>query len=250
MSKATMNRSGRYIYAIVSGKISSRNLPKGIKGQSLSAVTVGAVTALVSDVANKKIRPERRNLAAHQNVLKELVSAGTVLPMRFGVIADGDRAVEKLLREHGERFARQLVHLEGKVEMGLRVSLDVPNIFEFFVNNHTELRSERDRFIKGNQEPSHEDKIALGRLFDRILTETREILTMRIEEALAPHLVEVLRNAYRSEREIMNLACLVERKALQEFESALFEAANLFDNNYTFDYNGPWAPHNFVEMEF
>ena len=34
------------------------------------------------------------------------------------------------------------------------------------------------------------------------------------------------------------------------FEEGVFEAAKLFDNNYTFDFNGPWAPHNFVDLNF
>ncbi len=47
----------------------------------------------------------------------------------------------------------------------------------------------------------------------------------------------------------MNLACLVRREAQEQFEAGVFEAAKLFDNNFTFDYNGPWAPHNFVELD-
>jgi hypothetical protein len=47
----------------------------------------------------------------------------------------------------------------------------------------------------------------------------------------------------------MNLACLVERPAMPQFESRVFEAAQQFDNNFAFDYNGPWAPHNFVEID-
>jgi hypothetical protein len=27
------------------------------------------------------------------------------------------------------------------------------------------------------------------------------------------------------------------------------EAAGMFNNDYAFDYNGPWAPHNFVEVD-
>jgi hypothetical protein len=47
----------------------------------------------------------------------------------------------------------------------------------------------------------------------------------------------------------MNLACLVERPAMPQFENRVFEAAQQFDNNFAFDYNGPWAPHNFVEID-
>jgi len=47
----------------------------------------------------------------------------------------------------------------------------------------------------------------------------------------------------------MNLACLVPCQAQAEFEQEVFEAAKLFDNHFAFDYNGPWAPHNFVDLE-
>ncbi|NCC29047.1 MAG: gas vesicle protein GvpFL, partial [Gammaproteobacteria bacterium] len=52
-----------------------------------------------------------------------------------------------------------------------------------------------------------------------------------------------------TEKEIMHLACLVDRDAAGRFEQAVLQAARPFDNNYAFDFNGPWAPHNFVEMD-
>ncbi|MEK7385166.1 MAG: GvpL/GvpF family gas vesicle protein, partial [candidate division NC10 bacterium] len=60
--------------------------------------------------------------------------------------------------------------------------------------------------------------------------------------------VEIKRNKPRTEREAANLACLVGRDGREQFEAAVFEAAKLFDNSYAFDYNGPWAPHNFVDL--
>ena len=46
----------------------------------------------------------------------------------------------------------------------------------------------------------------------------------------------------------MNLACLVERDQQLGFEQAVLEVARRFDNNFAFDINGPWPPHNFVEI--
>jgi hypothetical protein len=46
----------------------------------------------------------------------------------------------------------------------------------------------------------------------------------------------------------MNLSLLVERERQKELDDAILTAARLFDDNYAFDVNGPWAPHNFVEM--
>jgi hypothetical protein len=47
----------------------------------------------------------------------------------------------------------------------------------------------------------------------------------------------------------MNLACLVDRAAVEKLKVGVFKAASLFDDNFAFDYNGPWAPHNFVGIE-
>ena len=63
--------------------------------------------------------------------------------------------------------------MAGKVEMGLRVAWDVPNIFEYFVNTHAEPPG-ADRLVGTRREFAQEEKIELGRMFDRLLNEDRE----------------------------------------------------------------------------
>ena len=123
--------------------------------------------------------------------------------------------------------------------MGLRVTWDVANIFEYMVGVHEELRSLRDRIFRGGRTPSQDDKIDLGRAFDRLLNASRAIHRERISEALQSHVVEIQSNPPRSERDVMNLACLVERDQQLDFEQAVLEVARRFDNNFAFDINGP-----------
>lgn len=244
--------SGRYLYAVVPGPAAQVYAFKGLLGKPVYTITNGKVAAVVSDVANEKIRPERRHLAAQQAVLKGLMQAvPALLPMSFGIIAEGPKAVQEILTRNHDTLARQLQRVAGKVEMGLRVSLDVPNIFEYFVNTHPELRAARDRFLGANRHPSQDDKIELGRMFDRLLQEDRETYADRVAEILSPCCAEIKRNKCRHESEVMSLACLVGREAGDQaaFEAGVFAAAKLFDNNFAFDYNGPWAPHNFVELD-
>jgi hypothetical protein len=47
----------------------------------------------------------------------------------------------------------------------------------------------------------------------------------------------------------MNLACLIDRSNITAFENAVLKSAKLFDNNFSFDFTGPWAPHNFVNID-
>jgi len=249
MGKRKTAAGGKYLYAVVNGARERSYGPLGIGGAEVYSIGDGQIIAIVSDLAVNRLRPERRNLAAHQNVLKQLMAETTPLPMGFGMIAEGAKAVRRILSLNQQAFREQLQRVSGKVEMGLRVLWDVPNIFEYFVLTHSELRKMRDHLLGKYREPSQEDKIELGRTFDRLLSEDRDDYGEKIEQILTPHCFEIKLNPPRNEREAVNLACLIDRNGQAQFETAVFEAAHQFDNNYTFDYSGPWAPHNFVDID-
>jgi hypothetical protein len=238
-----------YLYAIVaSGE--PRSYPSlGIEGNDVYSISEGRVAAVVSGLASSKIRPQRANLAAHQAVLKCLMADTTPLPMAFGTVATSPEAIRGILVRNRRAFEEQLQRVAGKVEMGLRVAWDVPNIFEYFVNTHAELRLARDRLVGARHEFTQEEKIELGRMFDRLLNDDREDHTRNVEHVLAPVCAEFKANQCRNEHEVMNVACLVRRDRQEEFSAGVFAAAKRFDNNFSFDYSGPWAPHNFVELD-
>lgn len=238
-----------YLYAVTSGSHPRTYEGLGIDGCEVYSLPAGQVLAIVSELPKEKVLPERSHLAAHQAVLRKLMTETTPLPVSFGMLADSPEAVRKMLLRNQRALLEQLRRVAGKVEMGLRVIWDVTNIFEYFVNTHPELRLARDRLLGGHHEPTQEQKIEVGRMFDRFLNEDREAYADQVEEILAPHCSEIVRNKCRNEGEVMNLACLVARDAISQFENSVFEAAKHFDNNFAFDYNGPWAPHNFVQID-
>ncbi len=240
--------TGRYVYAITDASALQAWSAPGINGRPVYLVPEGSIAAVVSDITERRIRPERRNLVAHHAVVKRLMEATTVLPVAFGTIAGGKKAVVKILRDHASSFAAQLDHVRDRVEMGLRVTWDVPNIFEYFVTHHPDLAELRDSVAGRDHGVSQDDKIELGRMFDRLLAEDRDRHIEAVMEVLGPCCDEIKSNPPRDEREVMHLACLVPRDARSRFEDAIFEAAKRFDNSYAFDFNGPWAPHHFVDV--
>jgi hypothetical protein len=249
MTEKTSGSTGKYLYAIVGGAEARDYGHCGIDSAAVYTISEGMVAAVVSDIPGRKIRPERRHLATHQTVLKRLMEESVPLPVSFGIIINDCRTVEKILSRNQKTLQVQLRRVAGKVEMGLRVAWNVPNIFEYFIHVHPELRSARDRFFGGRREPSQEDKIELGRMFDHLHKEDREQHTAKVEDALSGRCSEITRNRCRDEREVMHLACLVDREAQQEFEKGIFEAARLFDDSFSFDFSGPWPPHNFVNID-
>jgi hypothetical protein len=244
-------RQKAYLYAVIAGDPDQEKVYGGfgIDGHDVYSVSAGGIAAVISDLPGGSVRPERARLAAHHEVLKRLLAESTPLPMSFGIVAESPAAVRRMLTRNQKALASQLEHVAGKVEMGLRVTWDVANIFEYFVNTHPELRVARDRLLGVNCAPTQEHKIEVGSMFDRLLTEDRETCAAQAMGMLEGREFEIRSLKCRSEREVMNLACLLRREAMPRFEAAVFEVAKQYDNNFSLDYNGPWAPHNFVDVD-
>lgn len=240
-----------YLYAITEESQQSikpydiRGLYEGI----VYSIPYRNISVVVSDVSVGKVRPERRHLAAHQAVVRSVMARGPMLPMAFGIIADSRNSTAKLLTRHHGLFTQQLRRVAGKVEMGVRVSWDVPNIFEYLVTVHPELKDLRERFWDSGREPLREEKIKIGQLFDQLINSDREKYTEMLESMLSSRCFEMKRLPIRSEHEIANLAFLVDEGILSEFEVGILEAGQQFDDKFVFQNSGPWAPHNFVELQ-
>ena len=245
-----MSSDGRYLYGIIRAakKENFGEIGIGDRDNNVYTIPHKDIAAVVSNIPNKRIRPERKNLASHNNVIREAVKKRTLLPMAFGHISPNGTHIKKLLTENYESFSQQLTKIDGKIEMGLKVLWDVENIFEFFVRNHRELEIFRDEIFSKPYGPTHEEKIELGKRFENLLNRERERHTKAVTDILRSCCHKIKQNKPKHEKMVMDLAFLIDNDGVERFEKGVFEAAKEFDNNYSFDYNGPWAPHNFVQM--
>ena len=244
-----MSGNKKYIYGFTRSDATISSAINGIDGKSIFAISDNGVAAVVSDGPDGKLRPERKNLSAHHSVIKEVMKTSTILPVSFGVVADNETFIRKILKFNHDSFTTQLNRLEGKVEMGIKVIWDVENIFEFIVKTHRMLEIFRDNIFLKPSGATHEEKLELGRMFETILNQEREKHITTVNNILKNYCYDIKENTPPDENVVMKLACLVERTKLDQFEKGVFEAAKQFDDNYAFDFNGPWAPHNFVNMK-
>ncbi len=251
MSARPESQCCHYIYAIVPASGQKTFDFVGLDGAPLYTIATGRVAAVVSDLPNCVSHPERHYLAAQQAVFQGLMAAtDAVLPLTFGSIANSPQAIQRFLGWHQEALLKQLLRLAGMVEMGLRVSWNVPDIFAYFLLTHPELQAARECLSGSPGRPSRQDSRELRRLFDRLRKEDRETHTAKVMEILSGYCRELQRSPCRQETEVLNLACLVRRQALDHFAEGVSAATRLFDNHYFVDYQGPWAPQSFAELEF
>src|SRR5271166_4232311 len=179
----TAATSRKYVYAIIEGAPRGDYGMAGIDANPLEFISGRDITSVVSAIGPDRIRPERRHLAAHRDVLRRLTAQErSVLPVCFGTIASGPREVHAMLTHNRAMLARQLKRVAGKVEMGLRTVWEVANIFDYFVTIKPELRAARDRVFGKHGQPSQDEQIELGRVFERLLAEQRDLHTTTVEE--------------------------------------------------------------------
>jgi hypothetical protein len=247
-SACAPSRTGLYLYGITVADhaVCPR---RGVGGAEVGLLVEGGLAAIVSPLGVGKVRPQRANLAAHHRILHDLAEQQPVLPVVFGTITGDEDDLRRVLCRNQEALVALLQRLRDKVEMGLKVYWDLPNVFEYFVATHQELESMRNRLFRPGRMPTVEEKVELGERFVSLLQQARERHTRRVKQALIAYCAEIRGIDPGEERMILKIACLVEKGRQAQWEEGVRQAAMLFDDHYRFDYNGPWPPYNFADVD-
>lgn len=249
-----MNKTGCYLYGLIRAtdnlEFGDIGLEHEGKPGHVYTLREDSIAAVVTPYAGRgKILPLRKNLEPHNRVIREVMRTTTIVPMTFGHVAKSEDEVRKMLRRNRADILEQLGRVDGKVEMGLKIVWSVDNIFDYFLSIDPELKALRDDIFGQTNNPSQTEKIELGRMFEQRITREREEQTELVLEMLQPWAVESKVNPPRGEKTIMDLAFLVDRQGLKPFEECVYQAADMFPAQYIFDFTGPWAPFNFIELD-
>ncbi|MGP3988794.1 GvpL/GvpF family gas vesicle protein [Streptomyces sp. 3N207] len=201
------------------------------------------LVAVVSD-APDDLRPKRRELLAHQQVLAEANAERVVLPMRFGSVSEDDATVGEVLVERAEHFLERLDTLEGKVEYNIKASHHQEAVLHVVMAEQPGLRaeSEANRAAGGG---SYEQKLALGEKVARAVQAREPLDAALLRRALEPLAAEVSEGP-QSAGWLANLSVLVDREAADELLSAV-EELGVSAPQLDLKVNGPLPPYSFVE---
>ncbi|MFF8828288.1 GvpL/GvpF family gas vesicle protein [Streptomyces sp. NPDC015131] len=235
-----------YVYGIA--RSSHPGLPEKMGGigdpaQPVRVLKHGALAALVSD-APDDLRPKRRDLMAHQNVLAEAGAGGAVLPMRFGGVSPDDDAVLTVLSEREEHYLERLRALDDKVEYNVKASHDEEAVLHRVLADNPELRklSEANRAAGGG---TYEQKIALGERVAAAVQQRESGDAVLIQQTLETEAAD-LRPGPESGGWLANISFLVDRERADSFVAAI-DSFQKTHTHLVLQVNGPLPPYSFVE---
>jgi hypothetical protein len=238
----------QYVYGIVEGRAPAP-AGSGIGGSSLRLIPGDGAAALVSDLEGRELALGREELLAHAHVLEGALSSGTVLPMRFGVVMEGEDEVRRrLLSAHAEELRAQLERFAEKVEVNIRASYEEPVLMREVLEANPEVARLKQSLQGKPEDATYYERIRLGELVSKAVERMREADSARILEALSPFASDVHVAPPVHERVALNAAFLVERKRLREFDEIVEAFAGGQAGRLHFKYTGPLPPHSFVEF--
>ncbi|CAM5535016.1 GvpL/GvpF family gas vesicle protein [Streptomyces aurantiogriseus] len=235
-----------YVYGITAR--SHADLPEELAGVGepplpVRVLTEGELAAVVSD-APENLRPKRKELLAHQNVLAEVGADGCVLPMRFGSVAPDDKAVTGVLAERAEHYQERLRALDGKVEYNVKATHVEEAVLHQVMAESPELRAlaEANRQAGGG---TYEQRLQLGEMVAAAVKAREAQDAAQVQQALEP-LAAAVSVGPESTGWLANVSFLVARDRAAEFASAMDD---LRKENPHLDLrlNGPLPPYSFVE---
>ncbi|MGA5898541.1 GvpL/GvpF family gas vesicle protein [Streptomyces venetus] len=235
-----------YVYGIAASTHPS--LPEGMGGvgdppRPVRVLREGDLAAVVSD-APEGLRPKRRDLLAHQNVLSEAGAAACVLPMRFGSVAPDDNSITGVLAERAEHYKERLRALDGRVEYNVKANHVEEAVLHQVMAESPDIRglAEANRQAGGG---SYDDKIRLGELVAAAVKAKEADDAAALQSALEPAAEDVSVGP-ESTGWLANVSFLVDRESAENFLAAV-EQVRKDMPHLEVRINGPLPPYSFVE---
>lgn len=245
-----MEREGKYIYCIIESNEAQSFGPLGIggRGNELHTVCFNDIAAVVSDSPIKKYPVSRENLIPHEHAIEEVMKTYTVLPVRFGTIAEDEEKVKKILEREHDRFLALLKNMEGKKELGLKAIFKEDVIYKDILEKYKDIKVLKEKIAALPPEKIYFQRAKIGEMVEAALQKEKEIYGEEILNTLSPLALEVKTNNTYGERMIANTAFLVEKRKEAEFDQKVNELSDKYGDKMKFKYVGKVPPFNFVNL--
>lgn len=235
-----------YVYGIATS--SHPDLPERTGGvgdppRPVRTLRHGRLMAVISD-APEGLKPKRRDLIAHEEVLRLAGEKGTVLPLRFGSVSPDEETLTGVLTEREDHYLERLEALEGKAEFNVKASHEEEAVLHQVLSDNPELRAmaEANKAAGGG---SYEQKVQFGEQLANAV-KAREAEDADLVRTALDGTPEEISPGPESTGWLTNLSFLVSRDRSDDFLAAV-EKLRQERSHLVLTVTGPLPPYSFVE---
>jgi hypothetical protein len=237
---------GRLFYAVIAIDRECNFGPVGLDNKAVYSINYKDMGALVSEYPRvDSIKLLRKNLAPYHDVIKKASEHFTTIPAKFGQIARDSGEVDIALRKNYQTIQKEIERLAEKVEMGLKITWSVDDVFEYFINRDDKLKSIRNQLMNSSKSASQKDLIDFGRYFHERMDQYRKQVTEKTISVLPPGEARI--EDIHDDKMITNLALLVRKDLLEQLEDTIDKLGESMGSEYSLKLDGPYPPFSFVD---
>lgn len=246
----TKNKEGLYIYCLIATGESKTFGPLGIGVRDDQLYTIGTdgIAAVVSNTPVVEYPTSRVNLITHERAIEEVMTEHTVLPVRFGTIAEDEKQVRRILEAQVPKFREMVEKLEGKKEVGIKAIFKKEAIYDYVLDKYEEIRKLKEKISGLPAQKSHYQRVEIGRMVEEALEVEKEQNEKQIFDSLSSLAVEAKSNKLFGALMIINAAFLIAKSREEEFDQKVNELDNQLGEKVSFKYVSQVPPFNFVNL--
>ena len=236
-----------YVYGIIPA---SAALPAQLVGLEESPVEVRRFDDLA--VVVTPVDPEAElgtpdNLLSHSTVLDGIAAEIPILPMTFGtIVPTAEELHETVLVENESNYLEALERLDGAAQYTVRARYIRDAVLGDLVDEDPEVARLREQISGTTEDETRQERIELGELIVGAFDRLRVDHAQQIIDAVSPTVEELVEHEAGQVEDVVELAVLVHRDSLTEFEDALETVAGELHRRIHFQLLGPQAPYDFV----
>lgn len=217
----------------------------GVSGRPVATIESNGLAAVVSELAERRLRVRRRDLLGHLRVLESVFDDTTIVPCAFGMVLPSREAVASdFLAARRNELLGLLERLDGRAQLNVTARYDEEEILrEIVATDPRVARGRQQTRVLGRA--GHFASIQLGELVAGALAERREADGGRLLGRLAAESDDVVAEA-TDELTVLKASFLVEGP--DRFDAVLEQVAKDEAPRIRFEAIGPLPPTAFAEL--
>ncbi len=215
-------------------------------GPPETVVVGGALAAVVAETDQKKFSIARQFTTAHLRINEAVREEGTVLPVRFGTVAEGRREIERLLQQERVQLESWLDEMNGMWEFGLRVTMPKERMIALTVASDKPLQRAREQLQEGNV--SHEDRLRIGERVEKVWEALRDKYAGSVLEVIEDQVMTQEIKEPVSDNMILNAVFLRKDRQWDDIAELLAPFEERWGEDVVFRVVGPAPPFHFVNL--
>jgi hypothetical protein len=221
----------------------------GERPATVRTVVENGLAALVSDLRPDHTPGRPEDLEAHRRVLSQAIKRGTAIPMRFGIVMDGDEAVrQRLLVGHATELSEVLRRLDGHVQMTVKAFYADDALLRDVLAARPELARESAALAERPETEAQAARVGLGEMVAKAVEARRAEIESALLDRLAPLAADVQVDPPSSERVALSVQLLVRRERRAALDDEIGALGDALKGTLAFRYVGPLAPFSFADL--